>query len=201
VPSAPLDVRAARGPGDPSITITWDPGSPHDAEYKITRLAADGRWHVVGRTRATMIVDGAVAAGTPIPVYAVVARLGSASSEPARSVPPEPAPAAGDGIPAVEHLTVAPGGALLFDWPPGITEAMVVVRSDRAPESPRDPAATAWKITNMRYQLDGGLRLPPSTVLPCHVAVASCRREGTDLVVAPGFGLTARAVVEPATAT
>ena len=59
----------------------------------------------------------------------------------------------------------------------------------------RDPAATAWKITNMRYQLDGGLVLPTSVARPCHVAVASCRRDGGALVVAPGFGPTARAAV------
>ena len=81
----------------------------------------------------------------------------------------------------------------MFDWPLGITEAMVVVRHDRAPETPDDPAATAWKITNMRYQLDGGLQLPTSVALPCHVAVASCRREGGALVVGPAFDLAVRA--------
>ena len=84
----------------------------------------------------------------------------------------------------------------MFDWPDGVTEAMVVVRGDRPPEAPDDPDATAWKITNMRYQLDGGLVLPKSVALPCHVAVASCRRKGGTLVVAPGFGASARAVVD-----
>ena len=83
----------------------------------------------------------------------------------------------------------------MFDWPDGVTEAMVVVRGDRPPEAPDDPAATAWKITNMRYQLDGGLVLPTSVARPCHVAVASCRRDGGALVVAPGFGATARVAV------
>jgi hypothetical protein len=95
----------------------------------------------------------------------------------------------------VQHLTTSATGALAFEWPLGITEAMVVVRRDRPPATPDDPAATAWKITNMRYQIDGGLLLPASVDLPCHVAVASCRREGGALVVAPAFHPTARTTV------
>jgi hypothetical protein len=72
---------------------------------------------------------------------------------------------------------------------------MVVVRQDRPPTAPDDPAATAWKITNMRYQIDGGLLLPASVARPCHVAVASCRRENGTLVVAPAFDPTAHTAV------
>jgi hypothetical protein len=207
---APVDVRAERGADDQSVTVSWTAGGSQEVEYKITRRTPDGRWHVVGRTRSTCIVDGSVSPGTEIPVYGVVARLGSAVSEPVHS-PPPPAPAAAaapavdpapdapppGGIPAVQHLTVSPSGALVFDWPSGITEAMVVVRHDRPPETPDDPAGTAWKITNMRYQLDGGLLLPASVARPCHVAVASCRREGGALVVAPVFDPSARTAVRP----
>ena len=189
---APVDVRAERGVDDGSITITWTPGGPQEVEYKITRLTLDGRWHVVGRTRSTCIVDGAVTPDSPIPVYAVIARLGPVASDVVRSPVQAPEVPPPGGIPIVENLTVTAAGTLVFDWPAGVTEAMVVVRQDRLPEAPDDPAATAWKITNMRYQLDGGLRLPPSITLPCHVAVASCRRVDGSLVVAPGFGPTAR---------
>jgi len=187
---APTDVRAERGPDDPSITVTWTATGGGDVEYKVTRLAADGRRHVVGRTRASYLVDGAVAPDSPVPAYEVLARVGPQAAAPVRSAPADPG-----GIPAVRNLTVSPGGALVFDWPDGVTEAMVVVRGDRPPEAPDDPAATAWKITNMRYQLDGGLVLPTSVARPCHVAVASCRRDGGALVVAPGFGATARVAV------
>jgi hypothetical protein len=187
---APTDVRAARSADDPSITVTWTATGDGDVEYKVTRLAADGRRHVVGRTRATYLVDGAVAPDSPVPAYEVLARVGPKAAAPVRSAPADPG-----GIPAVRNLTVSPGGALVFDWPDGVTEAMVVVRGDRPPAAPDDPAATAWKITNMRYQLDGGLVLPKSVALPCHVAVASCRRKGGTLVVAPGFGASARAAV------
>jgi hypothetical protein len=208
--SAPVDVRAERDPGDPSITISWTAGSGQDVEYKITRLGPDGRGQVVGRTRSTTIVDGAVPRGSGIPTYEVVARLGTAVSEPGRAQParqpaavpaaaadpqPEPEAPPPGGIPAVRHLAASAAGPLTFDWPPGVTEAMVVVRGDRPPAAPDDPAATAWKITNMRYELDGGLRLPASVALPCHVAVASCTREGGALVVAPGFDPTAHAAV------
>jgi len=188
-------VRAERGTDDPSITVTWTAAGGSDVEYaveyKVTRLAADGRRQVVGRTRATYLVDGAVPPGSPVPAYEVVARVGQQAAAPVRSAPP----ADPGGIPAIRNLAVSAGGALVFDWPEGVTEAMVVVRGDRPPVAPDDPAAAAWKITNMRYQLDGGLVLPTSVVRPCHVAVAACRRKGGTLVVAPGFGATARAVV------
>jgi serine/threonine protein kinase len=183
---APIDVGAERGADDRSITVTWTPGGLQGVEYKITRLTLDGRWQVVGRTRSTCIVDGAVPPDAEIPVYGVVARLGSAVSDLVRSQ-----------VLSLAHLAVATAGTLVFDWPIGVTEAMVVVRHDRPPEAPGDPAATAWKITNMRYQLDGGLQLPTSVALPCYVAVASCRREGGTLVVAPEFDLTVRATVGP----
>ncbi len=187
---APVDVRAERGADDRSITVTWTSGGPQDVEYKITRLTPDGRWQAVGRTRSTCIVDGAVSPDAEVPVYGVVARLGSTASELVRT--PTPTQQA-----ATLALAVSAAGTLVFDWPLGFTEAMVVVRHDRPPETPADPAATAWKITNMRYQLDGGLQLPTSVPLPCHVAVASCRREGGTLVVAPEFDLAVRTAIGP----
>jgi serine/threonine protein kinase len=201
--AAPTDVCARRDPDGRSITITWTAADPRDVEYKITRQTAGGRWHVVGRTHSACIVDGAVPPDSAVPVYAVVARLGPAVSEPTRSPavpapdadPSEPDAAPPGGIPAVRHLTVIAPGVLGFVWPSGITETMVVVRRDQPPIGPDDPACTSWKITNMRYQLDGGLRLPDSVELPCHVGVASCRRVGGDLVVAPGFDPSARVTV------
>jgi serine/threonine protein kinase len=190
---APVDVRAERGSEDRSVTISWTAGGPQEVEYKITRLTPEGRWHVVGRTRSTCIVDGAVTPDAEVPVYGVVARLGSEVSDLVRS--PEPADPPPGGIPAVRHLNVTASGALAFDWPPGVTEAMVVVRQDRFPEAPDDPKATTWKITNMRYQLDGGLLVPTSVPRPCHVAVASCERVAGTLVVAPAFDPTARTTV------
>ena len=67
------------------------------------------------------------------------------------------------------------------------------LRQGTPPRTPDDPAATAWKVTNTRYQIDGGVRLPPRTDDgPRHVAVASCRRTDGRLVVAPGFATAAR---------
>jgi serine/threonine-protein kinase len=200
VPPPPVDVHAERD-GDSSIAISWTAGGPGVVEYKVIRHTADGRRQVVGRTGATSIIDGAVTPGDEVPGYEVVARLGGLVSDGARSVSPatsrrDPPDTPAVGFPAVRELTVSTPGNLVFDWPDGVTEAMVVVRRDQPPAFPGDPAATSWKITNMRYQLDGGLRLPASVEPPCHVAVASCRREHGALVVAPDFGPSARVTVE-----
>src|SRR5690606_2935147 len=107
----------------------------------------------------------------------------------AEPVPDDPMPG---GIPAVAHLAEQ-GGLLVFDWPAGITEVMVVVRADRPPLTHDEPGARAWKVTNMRYQIDGGVTIPAELPRPCHVAVASCRRERDGrLLVAPGVAPTAR---------
>ncbi|WP_458690765.1 hypothetical protein [Nocardia tengchongensis] len=100
---------------------------------------------------------------------------------------PEPS-----GLPTVRALAER-DGLLVFDWPTGITEVMVVARHDAPPVDPEDPRAQRWKVTNMRYEIEGGVRIPAEIPRPCHVAVASCRREpsGT-LTVAAGFGAAAR---------
>lgn len=95
-----------------------------------------------------------------------------------------------DGIPVVSALREN-GGLLQFDWPTGVTEVMVVARPDAPPLTPDDPQARAWKVTNMRYEIDGGVRVPADLPRPCHVAVASCRREPNGrLIVAGGFAPT-----------
>ncbi|MFI9510151.1 hypothetical protein [Nocardia sp. NPDC052566] len=101
----------------------------------------------------------------------------------------EPLP---NGIPVISGLAQR-GDKLVFDWPSGLTEVMVVARVDAPPTVPADPRARAWKLTNTRYQIDGGLRLPADLSRPCHVAIASCRREpnGT-LTVATAFAPTSR---------
>ncbi|MFE6858766.1 Ig-like domain repeat protein [Nocardia sp. NPDC057668] len=97
------------------------------------------------------------------------------------------------GMPAVRGLT-ANAGLLTFEWPAGITEVMVVARADAPPTDPDDPAAVRkWKVTNTRYQIDGGAKLPADVPRPCHIGVASCRREPTGtLTVAAGFAPAAR---------
>jgi len=83
-----------------------------------------------------------------------------------------------------------------FVWPSGITEAMVVIRSNEPPVAPDDPQSTAIKVTIARYEIDGGVVVPDETARPCHVAVASCRRDRTGaLVVATVFGPAARAEI------
>ncbi|MFE7801903.1 Ig-like domain repeat protein [Nocardia sp. NPDC057440] len=96
------------------------------------------------------------------------------------------------GIPTVMGLAEQ-NGLLVFTWPSGVTEVMVVIRADEPPSTPDDPCARAWKVTNMRYEIDGGVRIPEDIDRPCHIAIASCRREATGkLTVATGFAGTAR---------
>lgn len=86
--------------------------------------------------------------------------------EPAPARSGEPAPAAGaesasaDAPPAVTALSAQrdPSGAvvLTWDWPHGVTEAFVVV----GPVSPPERAvAPSRKVTNTKYEIDGGARL------------------------------------------
>lgn len=97
------------------------------------------------------------------------------------------------GMPTVTALAER-AGLLTFTWPVGITEVMMVARADAPPTTPDDPeVARKWKVTNTRYQIDGGAKLPVDLPRPCHLAVASCRRDpsGT-LTVAAGFAPAAR---------
>lgn len=198
---APGQVTANRKP-DGTVVIAWSPSTTEQSEYRVTRLQPDGSWRVVGRTRGTALEDGAAMAG-PVPVYGVVASVSGRASEVTRSDgqarPQEATPAAPDedptpgGMPAVRDLAER-AGLLLFEWPTGITEVMVVARADAPPVDPDDARADRkWKVTNTRYEIDGGAKLPTDLLRPCHLGVASCRREPTGaLTVAAGFAPAAR---------
>jgi hypothetical protein len=69
-PQAPRDVRAVRAAGG-AVRVSWT-GSG-DVEYRVRALTPDGRWRVVGRTRAVTIEDGGAPPAGPVPVYAVSA--------------------------------------------------------------------------------------------------------------------------------
>jgi hypothetical protein len=88
-------------------------------------------------------------------------------------------------VPPVRRLRVE-AGRLLWDWPAGLTEVLVVWRADRPPTRPDDPGASRRKVTNTRYEIDGGAAPPPER--PLHVAVFACTRDGSTLhpaLVAP----------------
>ncbi|WP_039815964.1 hypothetical protein [Nocardia otitidiscaviarum] len=130
----------------------------------------------------------ATGAGAADPSGGAHASTGS-SPHPGAAPSTDPAPS---GIPVVENLAIR-GDVLTFDWPLGVTEVMVVVRTDSPPVAPDDPDARAWKLTNTRYQIDGGGRLPADIPRPCHIAIASTRREPNGmLTVAVGFASSAR---------
>lgn len=90
-------------------------------------------------------------------------------------------------LPPVTDLTVA-DGRLRWTWPPGCTEVLVVTRLDAPPISPTDPVASVRKVTNTRYDIDGGVRMDGL----CHVAVFPCTRLGARLLAATEAPRTAR---------
>lgn len=128
--------------------------------------------------------------GSPSPGAAGPSAMSAATAATPNHAAPQGDPMP-DGIPVVSALREHTG-LLQFDWPTGVTEVMVVARPDAPPRTPDDPQARAWKVTNMRYEIDGGVRVPADLPRPCHVAVASCRREPNGrLIVASGFAPTA----------
>jgi hypothetical protein len=78
-PEPPRDVRAVRT-ADGTVRVSWI-GSG-DVEYRVRSLTPDGRWRVVGRTRALSIEDGGAPPVGPVPGYAVsAAAAGERSTE------------------------------------------------------------------------------------------------------------------------
>ncbi|MGC5248366.1 hypothetical protein ACPXB3_15760 [Gordonia sp. DT219] len=200
----PAKVRV--GVVDGTVRVSWDPSPTAGVSYRVTRIEPNGRRQVVGRTPVPELDDGGVGGAPPPPVYEVTATRDGVHSEPVISgiTPPAtaraPVPtsqvtgaAPADDLPAITDVVVT-GGRIRFTWPDGITEAVIVIRSDAPPEHPADPAAFAKKITNTRYDIDGGFPVPGTVARPGHVAVAACRRDGTGtLRVATTFGPHARA--------
>ncbi|AFR47299.1 Ig-like domain repeat protein [Gordonia sp. KTR9] len=199
----PRNVRSVADGG--AITVTWEPSATGSVTYRVVRIGFDGSTRTLGRTTATELSDGSAPDPVP-PVYEVTAVYAGHRSAPARTDSVS-APSAGSATAAPERPTTprpddpppvtavrVEGDTVRFDWPVGVTEAMVVIRPDAAPDHPADPAAIASKVTNTRYQIDDGFPLPPDFPRPCHVAVASCRRSPQGkLVVASAFGPSARA--------
>jgi hypothetical protein len=69
---------------------------------------------------------------------------------------------------------------LRWNWPAGCTEAMVVWSPHSAPSGALDPQAERRKVTNTRYEIEGGVALPAQR--PLHVAVFTCTRVASELV-------------------
>jgi hypothetical protein len=78
-PEPPGSVAAVRLSAG-SVRVSWR--GPAGVEFRVRRLQPDGRWRVVGRTRATEIEDGGAPVG-PVGVYSVSAAGsdGSGSAE------------------------------------------------------------------------------------------------------------------------
>lgn len=209
--AAPTDVHATVTDG--AVRVQWMPAPAPGAQYRVTRIDRSGRRQVVGRTATTEIEDGGARPTEGLPTYEVTAVVGGVQSAPARSdsapVPartptPRPSRPAPVGrprpvgmrtttdLPAITDVAVT-GGRLTFTWPAGITEVVVVIRPDAPPDGPMDRSSDVKKVTNTRYEIDGGYPIPESTARGAHIAVAACRRiSSEDLAVAADFGPHAR---------
>jgi hypothetical protein len=85
------------------------------------------------------------------------------------------------------------GGMLRWSWPGGCTEMVVVWRADALVLAADDPEGHARKVTNTRYQIDGGVPHPPDR--PLHVAVFACLRIDGRLLVASTAAPSARVLL------
>lgn len=201
-PTPPAAVRAHRD--GRSILVSWRPSTTAgEVRYRVTRFA-DGVGRAVGVTAGNSLEDGGAPPGGAIPRYEVAAGVDGAWSTPAGTTE------AGPGTGGPVALTGAPAGTaadalpppvglrwvderLRWTWPAGCTEMMVVCRPDGSPTAVDDPRAQARKVTNTRYEIDGGVLLPSGR--PLHVALFCCVRQAGRLAVATLAG--ARLRLEP----
>jgi hypothetical protein len=207
----PENLAASRGSG--AVEVTWAPSPLPGVRYRVIRVGADGDRRAVGVTETTRIDDGAVPPAAELPGYEVLAGISGVWSAPAvwpapgsaptlaestGAVPaPEPddstrliARTPADSLDPARDLAVV-GGMLRWAWPDGCTEMFVVWRPDAPPIAANDPAARTRKVTNARYDVDGGLALPPDR--PLHVAIFGCLRDPAGhLVVASVAAPSAR---------
>ncbi|TCJ36363.1 hypothetical protein [Parafrankia sp. BMG5.11] len=118
---------------------------------------------------------------------------GPPSGLPLFVVPPPGPHTAADDVGPVPDLRMV-DGRLCWTWPVGCTEMMVTARADLPPAGAQELGSTTRKVTNTRYDIDGGFLLP--AVRPLHVALFACVRVRGELVVA---GTAAgRCLVDPA---
>lgn len=195
-PAAPTGVQPiptlALTPHGRRLRLAFSP--PRSGRAEVRRLAAGVVPPALGS-----VVDNPEALGVPVPSMgpglAVDARPSTPICEYVVLTEDGPvvagASAAYVELPAVDDLQVT-DGRLRWTWPPACTEVVVLYRADAPPVGSEDPQATRRKLTNTRYEIDGGLALPDS---PVHVAVFSCVRRGSRLFVATEAPSTARILI------
>ncbi len=173
----PAWVRAARdGRGD--VLVVWE--APAAGTFKVSRLAPDGRWQVVGRVTDTSVLDGGAPPAVEPPVYAVETIVAGRSSAPTRSdeqTPPAgspPAPSAGaaptgaasTGAASTGAAPTASTGAPSASGAPAVdapaVEAPTAVRAERDPSGTvvvawDGPAGVEYRVRCRRP--DGGWRV------------------------------------------
>lgn len=180
-PPSDLQVTAGRD----SVRLVWRP-SPclGRVEYRVVVVFPDGGRRVLGTTSECALEAALPGPGSPLPSYAVLARRAGVASEEVISGPPQAQAPDVLLLPVGTHppqpvTDLARSGELLtWTWPHGVTEVLLVWRTDAPPAGPDDPVAQRRKVTNTRYELDGGAAAPAGTDV--HLSVFSCTRvDGT----------------------
>jgi len=157
---------------DGEARLRWEAPAASGVEAYLVERHEGGQTRVLGRTALLEWVEAQPAPGgevrwtvralrgtgasAPAEVAAPVAAPDPASADPDPS--PEPAPAA-QLAPSAVSTRREPGGDLLvtWEWEPGVTECFVAWGP--APPAAPEAATGGRKVTNMRYELDGGARL------------------------------------------
>ncbi|MEJ7783681.1 MAG: zinc ribbon domain-containing protein [Solirubrobacteraceae bacterium] len=173
--------------GDVRRQLSVDPGGYRDRHVARGR-SYEYRISLAGGSAPPVVLSLTAGSGTR------VQPAGPASQSSARSARRRPAPAATPHRPLDQRPSVAEPPAVVIDqvaadreddvrvrvtwrWPAGITEAYVAF--DQSP--PAAASAPGRKITNMRYELDGGALLddiPSGT----HLAVFAGRRDASGVL-------------------
>ncbi|CAO5148821.1 Fibronectin type-III domain-containing protein [Frankia sp. AiPs1] len=201
-PQAYLDALAAETtarlrPRVAAAVLVEDTLLPAVAAELVAEARADGldlpRARAVVRTLAS---EHGVAAGSPPGTPATAVAPGPAASPVTGAADPATSPGnVADALPAPVGLRFE-ADRLRWAWPAGCTEVMVVARTGEAPRSAADADAFLRKVTNARYDIDGGVALPAER--PLHVAVFCATRLAGRLVVATTAGARLRLPASPA---
>jgi hypothetical protein len=168
-------VDAAGGPEPPEIRILRMEALPPPAgtRMKTADLSALGPALPTGPVPADDLAGGA-RWYVPVGVAGEHAVVGTAIGHPGLAAMTGVHVTAGDG-----HLLVR------WDWPAGCTEARVSWQGPATGRRGPNAEAGEAKVTNMKYEIDGGYRLPASGSGTYAITVVPGARLGRDLIWGP----------------
>jgi hypothetical protein len=174
VPGVPAVESLAVAPHGRRLRLVFPPPSG-DVTAEVRRLPAGARPPTPGSvvdpdelgTPVPGMAPGLAVDGRPsaaVTHYVVLTRSAATAVAGASAAFVAPSPVTGAEI---------AGGRLRWDWPAGCTEAVVAFGRSEPPSGPADPETVSRRITNARYEIDGGVAVPDGHL---HAAVFTCLR-------------------------